>query len=299
MCSRPIADSQFVQNTARHSPRRIASWNLSTQPENWTSGFNEVGDVSLHYRRAIGDGPSLIALHGLMGSWAVWMPFVRGLGDGFDVILPDARGHGKSSVPSDGYMYDDHADDVCGLIRTLDLKNPVLIGHSMGGMTAALVASRLGSELAGVVLVDPTFISPEWQREVYESDVFEQHRQFLETDRDDLISEAHARKTSRTAEMIENVIDSRLETNIKALDVLIPPNPEFQSLVTSIRAPCLLVFGERGIVSRDAAQELANLNPKVRPEMIEDAGHAIPYDEPERLALLVREFLGGLTDQTR
>ena len=262
--------------------------------ETWLTGSSEVNGVEVHYRRIVADGPQLVALHGLMGSGAVWSPFVRNLGDGFDVLLPDARGHGSSSVPANGYMYEDHADDVCELIRSLGLNKPILIGHSMGGMIAALVASRLGSRLGGVVLVDPTFISPEWQREVYESDVFEQHRRFLETDRDELITQARARKTSRTAEMIEIVTDARLRTSIKALDVLTPPNPDPMTLIESITAPILLVRGGRGIVSQQVAEALAAVNPNLRLETIEDAGHAIPYDEPERLAQLVKRFCASL-----
>ena len=46
-------------------------------------------------------------------------------------------------------------------------------------MTAAVVASRGAGILRGLVLVDPTFLSPERQREVHESDVADQHRQAL------------------------------------------------------------------------------------------------------------------------
>lgn len=267
--------------------------------EAYPSRFSETNNITIHYRRSVSEGPSLIALHGLMGSWAVWTPFARALGNGIDLILPDSRGHGGSSVPTNGYMYDDHAGDVCGLIRDLELRKPFLIGHSMGGMTAALVASRLGPDMAGVVLVEPTFISPEWQREVYESDVFDQHRQVLDADRKSLIAEARNRNPSRTAEMIEIVTDSRLGTNIKALEVLAPPNPDFRSLVASIQAPVLLVAGGKGIVSLETARELERLNPNLRHEIIEEAGHAIPYDEPERLASIVSRFLSRFTTRSR
>lgn len=97
-----------------------------------------------------------------MGSGACLSPLARSLEDDFDVVMPDARGHGRSSAPSEGYLYSHHAEDVHGLIEALELSDPVLLGHSMGGMTATVVASQLGSALRGVILVDPTFISPEW-----------------------------------------------------------------------------------------------------------------------------------------
>jgi N-formylmaleamate deformylase len=264
---------------------------IDSSGDQWASGSCEANAISIHYLRTGQTGAALVALHGLMGSGAVWTPFSRALGAGFDLIMPDARGHGRSSVPPDGYSYDDHADDVCGLIQALELRKPVLIGHSMGGMTAAVVASRLGSELSGVILVDPTFISPERQREVYESDVFDQHRRFLRTARDDLISEARARNASRTFELTALVTDARRATDMKALKVLAPPNPDFRELISSIDAPVLLVLGSRGIVSPETAQELRSLHPDLSCELITDVGHAIPYDDPEGLAGVVRPFL--------
>jgi len=261
-------------------------------------GFVTIGSMRIHYARMGRGRRALVALHGLMGGGAVWTPFARALGDDVDLILPDARGHGRSSVPPDGYLYPDHADDLCGLIAALGLVKPVLIGHSMGGMTAALAASRLGSALGGVILADPTFLEPAWQKEVHASDVFDQHRRFLSRDRDDLIADARERSTGRSQEMIAIATDARLRTDIRALDVLTPPNPDFRRLVSNILVPSLLILAERGVVSSETAQELVGLNPRLRVEMIQDAGHALPYDEPERLAALTRAFLQSHQDAT-
>ena len=107
---------------------------------------------------------------------ACWTFLARALEEDYDVIMPDARGHGNSSAPCEGYCYDNLADDVLSLIEALGLAAPVLIGHSMGGMTAAVVASQNPKRLKGLVLADPTFLTPQRQREVYESDVADQHR---------------------------------------------------------------------------------------------------------------------------
>lgn len=55
----------------------------------------------------------------------------------YDVVMPDARGHGNSDTPDYGYRYDDLAADTMSLINALGLVTPVLLGHSMGGMTGA------------------------------------------------------------------------------------------------------------------------------------------------------------------
>ena len=260
----------------------------------WTNGSCEVNAINIHYLRTGRDKPTLIALHGLTGSGACWTPLARALEDEYDVVMPDARGHGKSSAPLGGYRYRDHASDVLGLIEALRLTAPVLLGHSMGGMTAAVAASQLGSAIRGVILADPTFISPEWQREVYESDVTNQHRQLLSSDKRDLLAQSRLRHPHRSAELIELIAAARLQTHIHAFDVLTPPNPDYRELIRSIRTPILLVIGGRGLVSLETAQALQCLNPCLSYEVIADGGHGLPYDQPERLGARVKAFLRSL-----
>ena len=124
---------------------------------NWTTGVCEANGISIHYLRTGGSKPPLVLLHGLTGDGACWSPLARSLEGDYDVVMPDARGHGGSSMPLDGYRYEDYARDVIGLIEGLGLDRPVLLGHSMGGMTAAVVASQLSTAIRGVILADPTF----------------------------------------------------------------------------------------------------------------------------------------------
>jgi len=275
------------------SERLLTMNDTNSASERWTTGLCETNAVTIHYRTTGHSKPSLIALHGLMGSGACWTPLARALEDEYDVLMPDARGHGASSAPSAGYLYRDHAGDVLGLIEALELPAPVLLGHSMGGMTAAVVASQLGSALRGVILVDPTFIRPEWQREVYESDVAEQHRQALRSAKSELVAQARLRHPNRSLELIEVLAEARHQTHINAFEVLTPPNPDFRELVRRIRVPILLVTGEHGVVSMETVQALQTLNPRLRSERVAGVGHGLPYDVPERLAAIVKCFLGG------
>jgi pimeloyl-ACP methyl ester carboxylesterase len=63
-------------------------------------------------------------------------------------------------------------------------------------------------------------------------------------------------------------------------------------LVRALDVPTLLVIGDRGnVVSLETAAELRGLNPRLRVEQIRDAGHGLPYDQPERFAALLTDFL--------
>lgn len=257
----------------------------------WTEGICEANAIEIHYLRTGGDKPPLIALHGLMGNGACLLPLARSLESDFDLVMPDARGHGTSGAPSKGYLYHDHAGDVLSLIQTLELNNPVLLGHSMGGMTTAVAASQLGPALRGVILIDPTFISSQWQHEVYESNIAEEHRQFLKMPKSDALEQSRLKHLNRSAEIIELLTAARFQTSLDAFEVLTPPNPDYCELVRSIRVPILLVIADKGIVSVETARELQALNTLLHYELIPDAGHGLPYDQPERLGEVIKSFL--------
>lgn len=230
-------------------------------------------------------------LHGLMGSGACWTPVARALADEFDVVMPDARGHGDSTAPETGYGYDELAGDVLALVEHLELEHPVLVGHSMGGLTAAVAARRHARSLRALVLVDPTFIGPDLQQEVWESDVIDQHRRALRLSKVELLADARSRHPHRDAEIVELQVEARLKTRLSAFGVLKPPNPDFRALVRATDVPILLVIGDSPVVSLDLAVELSAINPRVRVEQIPNAGHGLPFDQPGHLQRTIASFL--------
>jgi pimeloyl-ACP methyl ester carboxylesterase len=233
-----------------------------------------------------------VLLHGLTADGGCWAPVARALPDEFDIVLPDARGHGPSSAPLHGYQYEDYAGDILGLIRGLELARPALIGHSMGGMTAAVAANRAPGAIRALVLVDPTFLSAERQLEVRDSDVVDQHRRALGSQKSELIAQARARHPHRSSEIVELLAEARLRTQVQSFDVLTPPNPDYREVMSGMDIPILLVIGDHNrVVTLDTARELQLLNSRVQIQQVEGAGHGLPYDRPERLAEVIASFL--------
>ena len=64
--------------------------------------------------------------------------------------------------------------------------------------------------------------------------------------------------------------------------------------MTSIDVPSLLVIGDSPVVTLEVATELRSLNPRVRIEQIQNAGHGLPFEQPERLGEVVVSFLREL-----
>jgi pimeloyl-ACP methyl ester carboxylesterase len=120
----------------------------------------------------------------------------------------------------------------------------------------------------------------------------EQHRRLLSLDKREVLAQIRARHAHRSAEIVELLAESRLRTRLCTFDVLTPPNPEYQQLVSRISVPTLLIVGDNGAaVSLETARELENLNPHLRVEQIRDAGHGLQYDQPVRFEVVVRSFL--------
>ena len=261
---------------------------------NWNTAICEANLIKIHYTRTGGSKPPLILLHGLTANGACWTILARALEGEYDVIMPDARGHGRSSVPEYGYRYEDHANDVVGLIMALRLSPPILLGHSMGGMTAAVVASRKPKVLRSVILADPTFLIPKVQREVRDSDVADQHRRMLNMSLNQVMAECQARHPDRSGEILELIARARLQTSMAAFDVLTPPNPDYKQLVSAIDVPSLLVIGDKGVVLSAVAEELRHLNPRFQIEQIMEADHGVHLDQPERFAAVVKSFLHSI-----
>ena len=261
---------------------------------NWDTAICETNGINIQYTRTGGNKPPLILLHGLMTNGLCWTGLALVLEKEYDVIMPDARGHGKSSVPEWGYRYEDHANDVVGLISTLRLSRPILLGHSMGGMTAAVVASRKPILLRGLILADPTFISSKLQREVRDSEVADKHRKILSMSIDEVLAEARTRHPNRPLETLKLFALARHQTSLAAFDVLTPPNPDFRQLVSKIEVPTLLVLGDKGVVSPVVGEALQSLNQRIQIEQIPEAGHALHLDQPERFASVVRTFTDSI-----
>jgi non-heme chloroperoxidase len=85
-------------------------------------------------------------------AWEDQMVFLAS--QGYRCIAHDRRGHGRSCQPWDGYEYDTFADDLATLVKHLDLKNAIHVGHSMGGGEVARYIGRHGTNrVAGAVLI--------------------------------------------------------------------------------------------------------------------------------------------------
>jgi pimeloyl-ACP methyl ester carboxylesterase len=138
MMTQPPTAQQEAMRAAVQTYRPLAD----LVPAHWQEGAVRVNGMRLHYYRTGETKPALLLLHGFNENGLTWLRVARALEADFDVVMPDARGHGHSEgVAAGGFSSDLLLADVAALIPALGLGRPRVIGFSQGGMTALRLAA--------------------------------------------------------------------------------------------------------------------------------------------------------------
>jgi len=123
--------------------------------DRWTSGDVDVNGTTLHWTRTGGDLPQVLLAHGLTDDGLCWTPVADELEGDYDLVMVDARGHGRSAAPPSGYEPLTMGSDLMAVCDALGLRRPVLVGHSMGAVASLLAAGLRPDVVRALFLEDP------------------------------------------------------------------------------------------------------------------------------------------------
>lgn len=132
------------------------------QPATGTDHFIEVNGIRLHYLDYGTEGRQpMLCVHGA-AAHAHWFDFVApGLTPNHHVRSLDLRGHGDSDwAEQSTYAFKTFAEDIDAVATKLDLRDFVLVGHSMGGMASLLYAATYPGRAARLIVVDSIMLMP-------------------------------------------------------------------------------------------------------------------------------------------
>lgn len=257
---------------------------------NWSDGYFSSNGLRIHYYRTGGDKLPVVINHGAGDDGLCWTRVAKVLEKDYDVILPDARGHGKSTSGKGDYSTSARVADLDTLVDALNLERPVIGGHSLGADTSLHYAAAFPDKVRGIFLEDPPIILP--------GDTFNAGGQTINAkDAGKLmarmmlifkilpkfIGRRLARKMSPTYPDDEILpwIDSKRKVSFDFLNAL----PEMGihranpiDVFKNVTAPVMLFIGDRekmAIVTQDAAREIVQANDKVKVVHLEGASHDI------------------------
>ena len=101
-----------------------------------------------------GDGPAVLAVHGLTANHTCWYPVASVLGRRVRLTGYDLRGRGDSEKPAKGYSLDQHARDLLGLLDHFGVRRAIVMGHSLGAHIGVWFAAHYPERVDKLVLFD-------------------------------------------------------------------------------------------------------------------------------------------------
>jgi len=275
----------------------------------WTSDDVLANGIRIHYHRTGGDKPPLVLFHGFSDNGLCWTRVAQALEQDYDLIMPDARGHGQSEAPESAYTAREHAADLAGLIQALELGKPAVMGHSMGAATTATTAALYPELVAVAILEDPPWFGPDSpratatpeERQAFSKARLERIQRFKEMTLEQVIEAGHAGNEHPAWDEIEfepwaqakqqislNVFRGSRGRGIQEL------RGRWQDLVPQIQCPTLLVTADPemgAIITPEVAQEVAQMNANIQIARLRGAGHNIRREQFDLFIQAVTNFL--------
>jgi esterase len=229
------------------------------------------------------DAPPVLLLHGGNQSAHSWDLVSLSLADRFHVFAIDQRGHGDSEWSREiDYSIAARAADARAFVEDQGLVDPIIIGHSMGGMVALTMVLAESSRFRRLVLVDTgPELSPEGTKIVHEFVANNVEFDDLEEFLDNVVKYDRFRSREHIARTVKyNMLrraDGKYVSKVDRRRVPMPdPTPIRLEDLTPLALPVLLIRGEESnVLDPDAAERLVAALPDARLITVAKAGHNV------------------------
>ena len=250
--------------------------------------YAELGDLKLYFERAGSGEPELLFVPGWCCDTTAFQPQFDHFAGTHSVTSFDLRGCGRSDRPEDGYTIPELADDLARLCAEVGIEQPVVVGHSLGGMIGVELAARHPSVPRALVLVDPGPIDPL-------PEAVESFRGFAEQ-----LEGPNGEEVRRLYVQDMGARDDELANWIADLMCAVPL-PIATAVIHGVNAwngvgafelctvPTLLM--RRVLADEPDALRLRAIKPDLEVGITVGAGHFIQLEVPEQVNAMIERFL--------
>ena len=270
-------------------------------PEGLLPGLQfETRSVAGVVARLVGNGPTLLLLHGGTGSWTHWLHNIEALSQHFRLVLLDLPGMGESlDVPDDSDL-DGYGEYLLAAVAggLVPAGAPFLVaGFSYGGVMTAWLAARLPERVAGICLLAPGGFPPgSWSRPplrpvpagASDAEANAVHRRNLELM---MIGDPRRIDDLTVAMQRRNHSLTRFRSRFLGYRDTLGPS------LRQTRCPVLAILPERDPLPQpDAASRAAYLEstaPRITCRIVPGASHWVAFEAPDDVNRLMIEFFGS------
>ena len=277
------------------------------EPAAYTESFVEIDGLQLHLQDYGTSGkPHMLCVHG-GGANGHWFDFVaQGFTADYHVRAVDLRGHGDSDwhdADPPNYNYTRHAADLHELTQKLDLRDFVLIGHSMGGMVSSVYTATYPGRAKALIVVDSNLVMSPERIAGFQAVANRPARDYAT--QEEFIATYRVRPGASTAppEALRYLarhsgrrfddgrwrhkVDRRTYANREPVDSY--------GLWNRIKIPALLMKAGNSLrMTPESIVEIKSRAPQVKTTVVPDADHHITLDNPAGFIRAAKEFLAGL-----
>ena len=259
------------------------------------SSFFQTSDgTRIHYLEA-GSGRAIVFIPGwTMPAW-IWQKQIDALSDRYHIIAVDPRSQGESDKPPYGHLPETRARDYRELVDHLGLKQPALVGWSMGCGELLKYVDQFGTSNIGAVVLVDGFMADKASMEMYsglsgwmnmlqqdrakQADGFVRHM-YLKPQPEDYLKRVIAASMQVPADTAVVLIYNMLAIN------------DWSTGFAKIDRPLMFAYQPENQTSADFLK--SKLGDKVRLERFEGDGHALFVDDPDKFNRVLDDFLKGL-----
>ncbi len=251
-------------------------------PNGISMAYSEMGNT---------EGDPLVLIHGYSDnsrSWSLLAPYLTK----YHIYAVDLRGHGKSSAPDCCYAYTDLANDIHLFLEAMEIGDSSIVGHSLGSITAQVLAAQHPEQVDKVVLVSSTVETGSgpgswlWDNVAVLTPPIDPDGEFMANwywnptpvDQDFIVAE-RMESAAMPIQVWRGVLWGTAVGDLSAITSL-------------VKAPVLILWGDQDSLFDAAHHErLRQSYPAAQFEAFEGAGHNMFWEQPERAAKLISQFL--------
>lgn len=259
-----------------------------------------VGDHDIVYLEG-GQGPTMVMLHGITGDSSNWVRFARHYTDRYRVIIPDLPGFGESSrIDSASYSIPVQSERLGEMMRLLGVAQFHLVGNSMGGYIGAYYAAHHAQTVLSLGLFDAAGVDSPVQS-TFMKELQAGNYLMLPADRQDfnrilkLVMEDPPYIPGFARNVLADKALQHREFNRKVFDELKQQQLDLAPFLPNIKAPTLLLWGERDQVIDVSSIPVFQRHltaSKTTVSILPQIGHLPMLEQPAETARRYNEFLG-------
>jgi len=253
--------------------------------------------ISIGYEEAGGgDATPIVFLHGVGSDKSVWRPQLAHFGKTRRTIAFDYPGYGDSEPAPEGTTRDDFAAAILSAMTELGIERAHVCGLSLGGVVAIAMHHAVPERCAALVLADTFAVHPEG-RAIYERSL---------AGSSDLPAMAEARVDVLIAQPADPAVRREVVETMSKIDpaayrigAAAVWLADQRDRAGTIRVPTLILVGDQDLITPiDLSNELVDLIPDARMQVIAGAGHLGNLEKPDEFNRLVETFIEGVDSRS-